>query len=120
MFETSAEELYQDGEIIFEEDSYDETVYVVTSGTVEISKMMGDEKVVIEVLGEGYLFGELGYLAKIPRTATATSIGETIVGILDREVLDEDFNKLSNSFQTMVRSLALRLKKTTELACRNN
>lgn len=118
MFATSNDEVYQDGAVIFEEGSYSETVYVVKSGAVKISKTVGDKAIVIEVLKEGYIFGELGFIAKSPRTATAKALGETIVGVLDQNLLDEQFNNLSEEFKSMLRSLALRLDKTTQLALR--
>jgi CRP-like cAMP-binding protein len=118
MFSTSREEVYQDGEVIFAEGSYGENVYVVKSGEVRVSKKLGDKTIVIEVLKAGYFFGELGFIAKKPRTATVKAVGETVVGILDEDLLDEEFNNLSEEFQTMLRSLVLRLDKTTQLALR--
>jgi len=117
MFVTSKDEIYQDGQIIFAEGSYSESVYAVKSGAVELSKTVDGKKVVIEILEAGYVFGELGFLAKVQRTATAMAVGETVIGHLDHETLDEDFNNLSLNFQAMLRSLALRLEKTTQLAC---
>jgi len=118
MFPISREEVYQDGAVIFDEGSCGENVYVVKSGAVKISKMIADKPIVIEVLKEGYIFGELGFIAKLPRTATAKALGETIVEILDQDLLDEEFRNLSEAFKIMLRSLALRLDKTTRLALR--
>jgi len=114
---TTMEETYQDRQIIFEEGSHGDWIYVIESGSVEILKEVGDQKVVIETLEAGYVFGEIGYIAKKPRTATVRALGETTVGILDRMMLDEEFNKLSGSFQAILRSLALRLERTTQIAC---
>jgi CRP-like cAMP-binding protein len=77
--------------------------------------MMGDKKVIIEVLRqEGDIFGEMAFIANISRTATARAVGPTTVGIIDRTYLDEEFNKLSGSFQGILKALVLRLKKTTD------
>jgi CRP-like cAMP-binding protein len=115
MLQIASYESYQDGQVIFKEGDSGDWVYVVESGSVELSKKIGETKVVIEVLRrEGDVFGEMAFIANISRTATATAIGPTTVGIIDRTYLDEEFNRLSGSFQLILKSLVLRLKKTTE------
>lgn len=116
MYITTTEETYQDGQIIIEEGSHGDWVYVVESGSVEILKRVGDKDVVIERLEAGEVFGELGFIAKVPRIATVKAVGETTVGILDRGFLDAEFNKLSSNFQTILKTLSLRLEKTTRIA----
>jgi CRP-like cAMP-binding protein len=115
MLQIASYEKYQDGQIIFKEGDSGDWVYVVESGSVELSKTIGDTKIVIEVLQrEGDVFGEMAFIANISRTATARAIGPTTVGIIDRSYLDDEFNRLSGSFQAILKSLVLRLKKTTE------
>jgi CRP/FNR family cyclic AMP-dependent transcriptional regulator len=117
MFQTAIEEKYKDGEIIFKEGSFGDWIYVIESGEVEISKKIDGEKVVMVVLKPGEIIGELGFITKTPRTATATAIGDTTVGIIDPIFFEQEFNKLSPGFQAVLTSLATRLKKTTENAC---
>ena len=114
MFQIASEETYQDGQIIFKEGTFGDWVYVIEEGTVEISKDVEGNKVIIEVLGPEEIFGEMAFLIDIPRTATARSIGATTLGIVDRQYLDEEFNKLSANFQSILKTLVLRLKKATE------
>ncbi|MBW2325171.1 MAG: cyclic nucleotide-binding domain-containing protein [Deltaproteobacteria bacterium] len=82
MFQTAIEEKYKDGDIIFEEGSSGDWIYVVESGAVEISKIMHGEKEVLLELGPGEIIGELGFITKMPRTATARAVGDTTVGII--------------------------------------
>ena len=117
MFQTAIEEKYKDGEIIFKEGSSGDWIYVIESGAVEISKKIDGEKVVMVVLKPGEIIGELGFITKTPRTATATAIGNTTVGIIDPIFFEKEFNNLSHGFQAVLTSLAKRLKKTTENAC---
>lgn len=116
MFQTATEENYQDGQIIVEEGSSGDWIYVVESGAVEISKNDDGKKRVLQVLQPGEVFGELGFITKAKRTATARAVGETTVGIIDRNYLDQEFNKLSASFRAILVALASRLKKATESA----
>jgi CRP-like cAMP-binding protein len=115
MLQIASYEKYKDGDVIFKEGDAGDWIYTVESGAVELSKTIGDKKIVIEVLRrEGDVFGEMAFISKIARTATARAIGPTTVGIIDRAYLDEEFNRLSGSFQGILRSLVMRLKKTTD------
>ncbi|MFC1812917.1 cyclic nucleotide-binding domain-containing protein [Thermodesulfobacteriota bacterium] len=114
MYQTATEETYQDGEIIVEEGSSGDWIYVIEEGAVEISKMIEGQKKIIGVLKKGEVFGELGFITKEKRAATACAIGETVVGIIDRNYLDQEFNKLSAGFRAILMSLVSRLKKATE------
>jgi uncharacterized protein (TIGR02266 family) len=116
MFQISTEETYQDGQIIFEEGNSGDWVYLIQSGAVELYKKVGEKKVVIAVLQPGDIFGELAFIAKIPRTASARAVGPTSVGIIDRTFLDQEYNGLSGSFQMILKSIALRFERTTEKA----
>jgi CRP-like cAMP-binding protein len=60
----------------------------------------------------------MAFLGDIPRTATALSIGQTTLGVVDRQYLDEQFNKLSANFQGILKTLVLRLRKSTDAILR--
>jgi CRP/FNR family transcriptional regulator, cyclic AMP receptor protein len=118
MFPIASYETYQDGQVIFREHSHGDWIYVVEEGAVEISTMVDGVKIDIDTLQPGAIFGELAYLAKIPRTATATAIGTTTVGILDRTIFDREWNQLRSDFQELLRAVASRLKKANDAIAR--
>jgi CRP-like cAMP-binding protein len=113
MLQITTYETYQDGHVIFKEGSSGDWMYVVEDGEVEISKEVEGQRLVIEVLKAGNIFGEMAYIDKEPRSATATAKGETVVGIVDRDFFDREFNKLSGEFQKILRTVALRLRRST-------
>ncbi|MDO9228240.1 MAG: cyclic nucleotide-binding domain-containing protein [Syntrophales bacterium] len=114
MFKIVSYETFQDGQIIFEEGSNGDWIYVVEEGEVEISKKVGGQRIVVETLKESDVFGEIAYIDKAPRSATATAKGTIVVGIIDRDFFDTEFNKISADFQKILRTVAFRLRKTTE------
>jgi CRP-like cAMP-binding protein len=114
MFQIASYETYQDGQIIFEEGSHGDWIYVVDDGEVEISKNVGGQRIVVEILNESDIFGEMAYIDKQPRSATATAKGTTVVGIIDRDFFDHEFNKISADFQKIIRTVAFRLRKVTQ------
>ncbi|MBN1101910.1 MAG: TIGR02266 family protein [Deltaproteobacteria bacterium] len=111
MHTVASEETYSDGQLIFREGSPGDWVYIILSGSVEITKSVEGREVVIEVLKEGEVFGELGFLGGIRRTAGARAEGETTLGVIDRTFLDHEFNKLSTDFRSILVAVVKRFKK---------
>jgi len=114
VFLTSGQETYEAGEVIFKEGSYGKTVYLVSSGRVEVSKMAGGKRVIVETLGPGAIFGMMTFIDPSPRSATAIALEDTVVDLLDKEFLDREFNHLASDFRQLLVALVRRLKKTTD------
>jgi len=114
MFHISAEETFQDGQIIFKEGDSGDWVYVINSGQVDILKTVGGESITIETLKAGDVFGEMAFIARIPRTASARAVGKTTLGVIDRGFLDNEYNRLSGAFQMILKTLVLRLERAVE------
>ncbi len=117
MHHIASKETYKDGQIIFEEGSSGDWIYVVLSGSVEISKTIGGKKSILSVLEPGEVFGELGYLGHIKRTATVRAVCETPVGVIDRTFLDMEFNKLSGPFRSILVAVVKRFTNLIDRAC---
>ncbi len=113
MFQLSSEETYKDGDIIFKEGNSGDWIYVIESGSVELYKKVNDEIIVLETLQTGEIFGELAYFSLAPRTLTARAVGDTTVGVIDRDQLDKELNRLSGNFKLILKTMALRLNQTT-------
>ena len=112
MFNIISEETYGDDQIVFKEGSSGDWVYVVLSGSVEISRTVGGKKFVMSVLKEDEVFGELAFFGRTKRTATARSVGESRIGILDRTTLDHEFNGLSADFRALLLALVRRFESS--------
>ena len=120
----ASEENYGAGQIIFQEGSSGDWVYVVLSGSVELSKAIDGKKSILGVLGPGEIFGELALIGHIKRTATARAVGETTVGIINRDFLYDEFNKLSSNFRTILLSFVQKyanvMDRARNFTTRNN
>ena len=114
MFQISGQEFYEDGQVIYEENSHGDWIYVIEFGGVEISKMVDGVKIVLDTLQPGETFGDVAYLTQERRATTARAIGKTELGVIDRTFLDEEFNKLTGRFRTLLRGMARRCQKTME------
>jgi len=111
MFTFASEETHEDGYVVIKEGTSGDWLYVILSGSVEISKMIEGKKYVIDVLKPGELFGEVGFLGGKRRTATAKTIGQTTLGIVDRTALDAEFNELSSDLRNILLAMAKRFEK---------
>jgi len=111
---TIGKETHKAGEVIFKEGSHGDAVYILSSGKVEISKIVEGKKIVFGILGPGEIFGEMSYLDPAPRSATVTGLEDTVLELLDKNFLDKEFNQISSDFRGIVCGLVRKLRKTSE------
>lgn len=115
-YNIAAEEDYLDGDTIFEEGSAGDWIYAILSGEIEVYKIVGGKKVVIDILGPGDILGEVSFIDKKTRSASARAKGQTKLGIYDQDFLTREYNKLGGDFKTIFDYLARRLRKMTTVA----
>lgn len=106
-------ENYKDGQFIINEGSFGEGTYVILEGSVEVSKKINNEKVVITNLGKGDIFGEMSFIDRQPRSASVIALGDVKIGILDKDFLENEINKTSEDFRLILNAITERLRKTT-------
>jgi CRP-like cAMP-binding protein len=108
-------ENFEDGQVIFKENTRGDTMYIILNGTVRISKYLGNKKEEVLVkLTAGACFGEMAVIDQSPRAASATVEGGPAVLLVINENLLSEKNillayKLYKSFSIM---LAGRLRDT--------
>ena len=73
LFGTSCEK----DEVIFREGDQGDTMYIIQSGTVEISQDKDGKKLVLALLEKGAFFGEMALIDKHLRSATAAAVSNS-------------------------------------------
>jgi CRP-like cAMP-binding protein len=111
------EETYQSGQFIFSEDHPGDSIYIIIEGSVETTRGINKNKVVIERLQTGDIFGEAALIRGMKRIVTARAVGETTLGIIDQKTIKTEYEQLSKQFRSMIESIPLRLKKVLDQAC---
>ncbi|MCP4135931.1 MAG: cyclic nucleotide-binding domain-containing protein [bacterium] len=86
--------IYADKQIIFCEQEPGNELYIVKEGKVKIVKHSNNSEIMLSILKEGDVLGELAIVSDKPRNATAISYGKTILLSLNRDTL---FNLLETS-----------------------
>lgn len=104
---------YEDGEVIFEEDSVGQEFYIIESGKVEISQRTGAKKTTIAVLEEGDFFGEMASLTDAPRSATAIALGKVKLMCLSMKAVLEHMQASPQFTVNLLQTLVNRLRSTT-------
>lgn len=111
------EKTYNQGQIIFHEDSSEDGLFIIISGSVETSKSVQGRRLVIETLQSGDILGEMEIVGGIKRGLTAMAVQKTTLGIIDREPFQHEYNQLSKQFRNILESIPVRLKKMLDRAC---
>jgi uncharacterized protein YjbI with pentapeptide repeats len=116
VLKSTQREVFQDSEVVFKEGTRGDKMYIIITGGVRISRPIGrKEEEVLARLESGQLFGEMGPIDQSPRSARATTEGETVLLSLREAILRENnlglAYKLYKNFSVM---LAERLRATNE------
>ena len=84
-----------------------DSVYLVVSGRFEV--WIEGQQSAINEIGVGEPIGEIGFFARVPRTATIVAARDSVVIELDRRSFDDIARQVPAIYQTLLRTLARRL-----------
>lgn len=92
---------YDPGDFIIREKEYEESVYIILKGKVNITKTALPE-IILSQLSSGSVFGEISLMEKRPRGTNARPIDQVVVMKLDKMTIEKlpltMQNKLHASF----------------------
>jgi len=116
LLEVSEIRTFQENDCIIKENDVDKRVYYLISGKVKVMKN-GRELIILRRTGD--VFGEIGVIAGVARSASVYAMTNTTCLILDISGIDRfDESKRLNFkyliFRSFAEIMANRLKKTTE------
>lgn len=95
--------LFAKGTILFREGDTGDEMFIIDSGKVKIFKMVNGVEKVLAILGPSDFFGEMSLLNKKPRSATAETIEDSNVLVIN-----------SNTFESMIKNnpeIAIRIMR---------
>jgi len=76
---------FKKGATIIHEGTTGSDAYLILSGSVEVSKKVGEEKLVLSRLVKGNIFGEMSLVDDKPRSATIVALEDTEVRVINRD-----------------------------------
>lgn len=100
---------YADKQIIFCEHEPGNDLFIIKSGRVKIVKYHGDSEIILSVLREGEIFGELAIVSDKPRNATAVSFGTTVLLPINKESMLKLIQKSSDLLKRIFTAISQRV-----------
>lgn len=106
-------EEYSKGDVIIREGEQGDSLYIVTSGKVKLSRKAPDGREnLLSILGPSDMFGELSIFDPGPRTSSATTVTEVRAVSMDRDALRAWIKDRPEIAEQLLRVLARRLRRT--------
>jgi len=106
---------FSKGSLIIKEGQESTESFLIKKGYVTIYKVTNNQKIIIDQLGPGEIFGEMGALAGSKRSANAVALEPTEVIVLQKQVLSEALTKSPPLISTITNLLIKRLNKTGKI-----
>jgi CRP-like cAMP-binding protein len=106
--------VYSDGEIIFKEGETGNVMYVLQSGKVKITKKTASENITLAILESGEIFGEMALFDRLPRSATATALGNTRVLHIDKKKLFSTISRDPTLVFNVIETMSQRIRRLDE------
>jgi CRP-like cAMP-binding protein len=105
----------KDAEII-KEGTLSDCAYIIESGSVEVSKKQpNEEKQIIAILSENDIFGEMGLIDGLPRSATVVALEDCSITIMTQETFNHLAQHNPQALMPILKVLAKRLRSTLSL-----
>jgi len=92
-----------------------EAVYVIIEGSVKIHIEQGERDVILAILGEGDLLGEMSLIDSIGRSASAVTLEHTEVLWMDKNAFNYMLDNFPPAARNLVKIMALRVRLSDQL-----
>ena len=102
------------GTVLFREGDRGEEMFILQSGKVKISKKIRGVEKTLATLEKGEFFGEMAILNDKPRSATAETIEESEMLVIDRKTFDALIRGNVEIAVRFIKRLADRLRETND------
>jgi len=106
---------FQAGEVIFKEGDDSKCMYLVNSGVISVRKKKGTGLVEIAKINEKEVIGELSFLDRLPRSATAVAVAPCELLEIPFDSIDADYAKLPDYIRKIISAVAARLRAADEI-----
>lgn len=100
---------FNPGDLLMREGDTGEEAYLILSGSVEVFRTAGGQRVVLGSLKEGSIVGEMALIVNEARSASVAALEPTEVAVLNKNTFAQSLKRLPPSIEKMIRGLAQRL-----------
>lgn len=100
--------------VLFQEGDVGENMYIIQSGRVKISKLIRGVEKTLATLAKGEFLGEMAILNDKPRSATAETLDDCDMLVIDRKTFETLIRGNSEIAVRFIKRLADRLRETND------
>ncbi|RKY89927.1 hypothetical protein DRQ09_00415 [candidate division KSB1 bacterium] len=105
---------FKKGETIFKEGDLGNEMYIIQSGKVEVVKNVKGEEVVLATLDKNAFFGEMALFGDPHRSATIRAAEDTTMVVINKETLEQQFQKVPEWFVSILKKLVENLRQVNK------
>ncbi|WP_339853408.1 cyclic nucleotide-binding domain-containing protein [uncultured Nisaea sp.] len=105
---------YSKGQTIFSEGDESREAFILRSGSVEVSIGKGLDRKVLDIITANQMFGEMGLIGNTARTATVKCLEDTVVTVVEREMIEVKIRDMDPYIRYLMQSLIDRLARTSK------
>lgn len=108
---------YAKGDVIFREGTFEPCMHVLLKGTVGIYKNYGkpEERLLVKLEGGNCsIFGEMGMLESLPRSASAVALNDVQTGVITVSTFGKYFGQDPDLLLAIMRSMSDRIRTLSD------
>jgi CRP/FNR family cyclic AMP-dependent transcriptional regulator len=102
------------GDLLFRENDPSDSMYVIKSGRLAVTKSKGESEIVLAELGPGDMIGEMAFFDNKPRSAGARALQDTVVIELPFKSLHGQFKTFPEWLKAIVRTVNNHLRNANK------
>ncbi|MCX5839307.1 MAG: YihY family inner membrane protein [Deltaproteobacteria bacterium] len=106
--------LYGKDEYIFREGEVSQSIFYILSGCVRMEKSTGHVQKILAEIGPGEYFGEMAALIQAPRTASARSLEESHIAVINGDTLRSLLRDSDDVSLFMLKEFSNRIRHANE------
>jgi len=105
---------YKAGSQIFKENDYGASMYIISSGMIEVSTIKNDQNIVLATLGKGSIFGEMALIDQPYRSATVTALTDVSCIEINKLLFNANMQSIPSWLRTFFQILVERLRDSNK------
>ena len=107
--------IYAKGQILFQQGAYGDTMFVIQSGAVELTRLEAGREIILAVMERGDFFGEMALIDSGPRSATAKTVQTSRLLQISRNSMLEHASQDPSIMINLMAAMCMRIEKTNSL-----
>jgi CRP-like cAMP-binding protein len=107
---TPLKKTFKKGTHLFHENDRSRELYIIQSGSVKVYRFVAGKEIELAVLNDGAVLGEMALIDGKPRSASARTLEECVVIIIDADTFHEKIRGVPSWFLSIIRMTSSKIR----------